>query len=744
MGAYLSEPRTTKNSSEESNDFLVCGSSSMQGWRISQEDAHNCILNYDDKTSFFAVYDGHGGAEVAQYCSLHLPKFLKQMASYKNKDFEQALKDAFLKFDATLLDEKVIEELKKLSGEEDNEEDDEDVEEEEDVDDLCKEACMPLNEVLEMYKHDQHNPALDRVKEGNSSKPLSPCLKGKQRNIEEEGEPGPSSSSTGSSAEADASKDKKSVGSDAADSTVSSSSNKTAEAAQKPESSTADKKAEQSDEISDTDGVVAKKAKKEECAPDSSSAAPTVNGEVGESVNKSAVSSSSVSAQGNGEVSSNTAAGSSSSSSKNMPELFAGSSSSANRGATVGSSSAGSSSSASAAAARGSRKAKNGAANVRCTDDSDDDETDEDYSNRYSGTEDEDEHHNCEPNDSETSSSESGDEYVSDYVSEEETESEIDSEVDGEVDDEVDGEVHDHAHGHAHDHDHEEADPEAEDEERRGYCNEVDEFINEEDEAFMNNITNEAGKDSGCTAVVALLHDKELYVANAGDSRCVVSRKGKALEMSIDHKPEDDIEYNRIKKAGGRVTMDGRVNGGLNLSRAIGDHGYKMNKKVRPEEQMISALPDVKKITIEQDDDFMVLACDGIWNFMSSQQVVKFVHDRIKDPTKKLKDICEELFDYCLAPHTQGDGTGCDNMTAIIVKFKPNFTCAASRKRVGSPAPVTDAKKTKTDSTPSNGEKCETTTNNDEKEAAAAVASIESSTSSAPMEVDENIASSST
>ncbi|KXJ77652.1 hypothetical protein RP20_CCG006884 [Aedes albopictus] len=698
MGAYLSEPLTTKDSSEEANDFLACGSSSMQGWRISQEDAHNCILNFDDKTSFFAVYDGHGGAEVAQYCSLHLPKFLKHLASYKNKDFEQALKDAFLGFDATLLDEKVIEELKRLSdktnGEEAIEEDDEE-EEDDNVDDLCKEACMPLNEVLQMYKKDKKNPALAKVKEGNCSKPLSPYLKGKRKGIAEGDEPGPSSSSTGSSAEAAASKDKKSAGSDAADSTVSSSSNKTEEAAQKPESSTVDKKAEQSDEISDTDGVIAKKTKKEECAPDSSSAAPTVNGEVGESASKSAVSSSSVSAQENGEVSSNTAAGSSSSNSKNMPDLPAGGSSSSGKGsAGVDSSSAGSSSSASAAAAGGSkkRKAKNGAANV-VQDDSDDDdsETDEEFPPVQDSNE--------------NSSTEDGEE---DPYGEEESEEEDEEEGEGEYDEEE------------------------------------EDYMNEEDEAFMNNITDEPGKDSGCTAVVALLHDKELFVANAGDSRCVVCRNGKALEMSIDHKPEDQVEFERIQKAGGRVTLDGRVNGGLNLSRAIGDHGYKMNKKVRPEEQMISALPDIKKITIEPEDEFMVLACDGIWNFMTSDDVVEFVQDRIADPTKKLTDICEEMFDYCLAPHTKGDGTGCDNMTAIIVQFKPNFTGAASRKRACSPEPQTDCKKAKTESTASNGDKCETTSNNDEKEAAAAVASIESSTSSAVMDTDENIASSST
>ena len=52
--------------------------------------------------------------------------------------------------------------------------------------------------------------------------------------------------------------------------------------------------------------------------------------------------------------------------------------------------------------------------------------------------------------------------------------------------------------------------------------------------------------------------------------RCVVSRGGEAVDMSIDHKPEDDEETARILKAGGKVTSDGRVNGGLNLSRAIG------------------------------------------------------------------------------------------------------------------------------------------------------------------------------
>lgn len=167
--------------------------------------------------------------------------------------------------------------------------------------------------------------------------------------------------------------------------------------------------------------------------------------------------------------------------------------------------------------------------------------------------------------------------------------------------------------------------------------------LTEEDEEFMSNMADEPGKDSGCTAVAAVLKGKQLWVANAGDSRCIVCRNGKVVEMSFDHKPEDEIEFNRIKNAGGRVSNDGRVNGGLNLSRAIGDHGYKMNITLPPEEQMISALPDIKQLTLEEGDEFMVLACDGIWNFMSNEEVVEFVKERIDEGKMSLAKICEEV-----------------------------------------------------------------------------------------------------
>jgi protein phosphatase 1G len=88
---------------------------------------------------------------------------------------------------------------------------------------------------------------------------------------------------------------------------------------------------------------------------------------------------------------------------------------------------------------------------------------------------------------------------------------------------------------------------------------------------------------AGTTGVVALIVENMLYVANAGDSRCVLSRNGVAVEMSIDHKPDMPSEKARIENAGA-VIIDGRVNGNINLSRSIGDLEYKEVTSLPPEQ----------------------------------------------------------------------------------------------------------------------------------------------------------------
>jgi serine/threonine protein phosphatase PrpC len=102
----------------------------------------------------------------------------------------------------------------------------------------------------------------------------------------------------------------------------------------------------------------------------------------------------------------------------------------------------------------------------------------------------------------------------------------------------------------------------------------------------------------GCTANVILIDKmQKIYAANAGDSRCVLGRGGKAFPLSFDHKPDDEIELRRIEKAGSVVT-EGRVDGNLNLSRALGDLKYKTNKDLKPEEWPITANPDIKCVDL--------------------------------------------------------------------------------------------------------------------------------------------------
>lgn len=84
-----------------------------------------------------------------------------------------------------------------------------------------------------------------------------------------------------------------------------------------------------------------------------------------------------------------------------------------------------------------------------------------------------------------------------------------------------------------------------------------------------------------------------IIVANIGDSRSILGKKGgSVMELSKDHKPDLPDELERIKMAGGSVFM-GRVNGNLNLSRAVGDLDYKKNKALAYNKQLIISVPEI-------------------------------------------------------------------------------------------------------------------------------------------------------
>merc|ERR1711879_75002 len=118
-----------------------------------------------------------------------------------------------------------------------------------------------------------------------------------------------------------------------------------------------------------------------------------------------------------------------------------------------------------------------------------------------------------------------------------------------------------------------------------------------------------------------------------------------------DHKPASDIEKTRIEAAGGYLEDapgGARVNGNLNLSRAIGDLEYKKREDLGAEEQIICSTPDflVQELTLE--DEFVVLACDGVWDVMRNQEVCDFVRPKLKEKMP-LGQIGELLLDNCIS-----------------------------------------------------------------------------------------------
>ncbi|WAQ99590.1 PP2C2-like protein [Mya arenaria] len=172
---------------------------------------------------------------------------------------------------------------------------------------------------------------------------------------------------------------------------------------------------------------------------------------------------------------------------------------------------------------------------------------------------------------------------------------------------------------------------------------------------------------AGTTAITMLVKNNRLFCANVGDSRAVASVRGRADNLSHDHKPGNEIETRRIIAAGGWVEFN-RVNGNLALSRALGDFVFKKNDKKRAEEQIVTAYPDVQERQLTGDYEFVVLACDGIWDVLSSQEVIDFIRARIAQRMEP-EIICEELMTRCLAPDCQMGGLGCDNMTVCLVCF---------------------------------------------------------------------------
>eukprot|EP00062_Callorhinchus_milii_P026449 gi/632988566/ref/XP_007883183.1/ PREDICTED: protein phosphatase 1A-like [Callorhinchus milii] len=168
---------------------------------------------------------------------------------------------------------------------------------------------------------------------------------------------------------------------------------------------------------------------------------------------------------------------------------------------------------------------------------------------------------------------------------------------------------------------------------------------------------------SGSTAVAVMVSPHHLYFVNCGDSRAVLSRNSSVCFYTEDHKPFKPREKERIQNAGGTVTWQ-RVNGSLAVSRALGDFDFKAVEWRGQTEQLVSPEPEVYEMLRSDSDEFIILACDGIWDTITNEDLCKFVRSRLQ-LTPDLEDICKQVIDVCLYKGSQ------DNMSIILLCF-PN------------------------------------------------------------------------
>ena len=145
----------------------------------------------------------------------------------------------------------------------------------------------------------------------------------------------------------------------------------------------------------------------------------------------------------------------------------------------------------------------------------------------------------------------------------------------------------------------------------------------------------------GCTANVVMVDysTNKIFVANAGDSRCIMGKGGQVVPLSFDHKPESEVEVARIEAAGSRVT-EGRVDGHLNLTRALGDLKFKKKEELKAEEHPITANPDVYEYEFSSEADFILMGCDGVWETKSNEEMCEWVYRKLEEaPDRSIESL---------------------------------------------------------------------------------------------------------
>eukprot|EP01100_Stratorugosa_tubuloviscum_P012760 TRINITY_DN615_c0_g4_i2.p1 TRINITY_DN615_c0_g4~~TRINITY_DN615_c0_g4_i2.p1 ORF type:complete len:383 (-),score=207.93 TRINITY_DN615_c0_g4_i2:4-1119(-) len=221
----------------------------------------------------------------------------------------------------------------------------------------------------------------------------------------------------------------------------------------------------------------------------------------------------------------------------------------------------------------------------------------------------------------------------------------------------------------------------------------IEEGFLEADKEYLNNVKclNYPGLNAGTTVVVAILDkiNAKLYVGNAGDSRCVLEENEKADQISKDHKPQNKTEVERIEKAG-HIVLFNRIDGIIAVSRAIGDQSFKAETG-DPRRFALTAFPDIYIRNLTKANQFMIIACDGLWDVLQDQQVIDFVKEELFKKTLTLNQICEKIGRHAISIGST------DNVSVVLVVFKhlhQNSTSSTSSTQQEQSTPISNETET--------------------------------------------------
>ncbi|XP_051123080.1 protein phosphatase 2C 57 isoform X2 [Andrographis paniculata] len=159
--------------------------------------------------------------------------------------------------------------------------------------------------------------------------------------------------------------------------------------------------------------------------------------------------------------------------------------------------------------------------------------------------------------------------------------------------------------------------------------------------------------ESGSTATVIFVRSDMMIVSHVGDSCVALSCAGKAQVLTGSHRPYGNNkvalqEIRRILEAGGWIN-NGRICGDISVSRSFGDMRFKTKKnemlkkgveegrwtekfasRIQPKGDWVTASPDVFQVALGPDAEFVVLASDGLWDYINSSDAVIFVRNHLR------------------------------------------------------------------------------------------------------------------